>query len=555
MSSAWARSGNRKCAERAEEILKDFEDKYRAGELEEPPGLVTYNSVLLCLSQAKEGERAEALIRKMLEMQNPCGKDVRPDIISFNTCVNAFARAGDPRKAEEILESMYKEYTKTHDASIAPTVETFSTVLTAWLKSKEPTAAERAEAILRTMQKLHKAGILEVEPNSIAFNIVLTAWFQSNDRYAPRRAEMLLTEMEDLYDAGSKVVKPDAMAYEHCIEGYANRRNARKAEDVLERRHTQSLSAAHGGGGNLHAKPTLRSYNKVLGSYKRDINKDAAQRADSLCRRLLERHDAGIVDFPPDSLSVQLVLEAWYNAASYDRAAGKRARSFVQDLQKSKSSPMISMGSEAHNKLIEIFVKLIDAESADEYFRKVCNDSIQQKESASLKLDVSSLNKVLGVWRKSNSKEAGERIEALLTLVKENPQLGIQPNLASYKIFLNCLEDNPSLWSASQADATLEEMEKIASVEAKKPNAQDYTQILRIWSKIKDKSSYKHAEQVFQKMKDQFDAGHVHCTPTIASYHALINCWSVSEEADANERIRQLRAQMAEIKHQRESTR
>ena len=83
-----------------------------------------------------------------------------------------------------------------------PNTISFNSVISAWAKSGERGAAQRAESILKRMQELHEAGNPDVKPNTISFNSVISAWANSGERGAAERAEAILKRMQELHEAG-----------------------------------------------------------------------------------------------------------------------------------------------------------------------------------------------------------------------------------------------------------------------------------------------------------------------------------------------------------------
>jgi hypothetical protein len=57
---------------------------------------------------------------------------------------------------------------------------------------REGRAPYKAEALLQKMQDLYESGNHDVKPNTISFSSVITAWARSNDKVAAERAEVIL---------------------------------------------------------------------------------------------------------------------------------------------------------------------------------------------------------------------------------------------------------------------------------------------------------------------------------------------------------------------------
>ena len=553
--AAWTKSGSPECGDRAEEILRDFEELYQAGRIQDAPNRVTYNSVLACLAKAKKAERAERLLQIMKKEETMHGENIKPDRVSYNIVINAHAEAKNPRRAEALLENMYQEHSALggEHSHLEPSVTTFSTVLKAWLKSGEAHAAVRADAIFRTMQNLHDARILNVAPNAIAYNIMLSCWCQSKHPQAPFQALAMLKRMEVLFNGGNSFVRPDEHSYDSVIKALANRFLIQQADETLERMHIHSLPTAMGGMGNIRAKPLARSYKRVLGACSRWNDPDAAERAVSLWNRWQERFEKGLVEEAPAEVAMHLVLNTFLNAARHNSNAGRLAKAFLDNaIEKYDTGDTNLMPRlKAHITLIEIFAKLDDAASAHDHFMRICNCSLEDNHS-NLIPSIELLNLVLGAWRSSGSPNAALSAEALLQKAQELAQAGVinwKPNLASYRAYLNCLEEHPSWLGGIKASATLEEMAKLPvldeTTEKFNLGARDYVQVVRIWSKIADPEAVLVADAVFQRMLNLYNAGEDAYLPSSSAFHLIINAWTRSKNSASVDRINQLQEQLS----------
>jgi len=56
---------------------------------------------------------------------------------------------------------------------VKPDTVSFTSVIDAWAKSKDPDAPQRAEIVLNRMQELFKSGYPDMKPNTVSFNSVL----------------------------------------------------------------------------------------------------------------------------------------------------------------------------------------------------------------------------------------------------------------------------------------------------------------------------------------------------------------------------------------------
>ncbi|CAB9499126.1 Pentatricopeptide repeat-containing protein [Seminavis robusta] len=557
--AAWARSGDSTCGDRAMKLLEDLEQQYQAGTVKDPPDAFTYNSVLACLAQAGKAEQADALLRHMKQTQRANGVDISPDTMTYNTVMDAYGTVKNPQRAEEILEDMYKEFTEMQSRKhayirVRPDVQSFTTVLTAWHNSGHPQAAERAEAILKTMHNVNDAGVLPVAPTNPAYNVVLATWSRTQQKQAPFRALDILDTMEELFSKGSATVRPDALAYNNVIRSFANNNLAYQAEQILERQHVQSTPAAQGGGGNPLAKPDKQIYQRVLGSYSRLNNHDAAERAEALYNRWQSRFESGSAVSPPDDVSAKIVCTAWANATRHDQRAKGRLQRFLNQVRGTQLPATTGRsclngedGASAHDAVLEAFVSLKDARSAHDFFLNMCNDFQEGEESS--KPDQANLNRVLTLWRISKNQEAPKMILELVDKINELSaanQIDWTPSIQSYRIYFNCLEDMRSMDAAMKAQLLFLNLERASddadNSSAVRLEARDYIQLVRIWTKVADnvEDSMVLADAAFERLTHRF-------TPSAATYDLLIKGWQRSSHPTAAARLADLQAEKAII--------
>ena len=85
--------------------------------------------------------------------------------------------------------------------SLKPESLDFNIVLEAWANSDSPRGAERADAIVEHMKKLHDMGHLDVQPTGETYVILFRCWEKSGHPLAKDRMESIKTEIEAI-DAG-----------------------------------------------------------------------------------------------------------------------------------------------------------------------------------------------------------------------------------------------------------------------------------------------------------------------------------------------------------------
>jgi pentatricopeptide repeat protein len=102
------------------------------------------------------------------------------------------------------------------------------------LKSHEPAAAHRAEAILRHMERRFDSGESKVQPDAASYNNVIHAWSMSSEEEATQRAESVFRRMELAYAKGNQKAHPDLISYNSMINLWSKSRHPEAGERAME---------------------------------------------------------------------------------------------------------------------------------------------------------------------------------------------------------------------------------------------------------------------------------------------------------------------------------
>ena len=241
--SAYAKLGTPEAALKADSLLHQMIELFNLGMESAKPNVISFSNVTQCHAQLGNGEKSEEWLRKLQDLyhahQDP---DWKPDLAIYNTVVQSWAISGQPQKAEDFLHTMVmddetvkndRKSPNDLDQSVQPNSQTFNIVLSAWAKTGE---AERAEAILMEMHKLHVENDFDTRPTVVSYNTVLDSYAQKTNRIvnankknknknkhikndhqgedAPWiRAEAILNHMIDLCRGGDHSLKPTARTW------------------------------------------------------------------------------------------------------------------------------------------------------------------------------------------------------------------------------------------------------------------------------------------------------------------------------------------------------
>jgi hypothetical protein len=107
------------------------------------------------------------------------------------------------------------------------------------------------------MEELTNAGVYDVMPDLICWNTAIGAIAHSNDPTAAERAQALLDKMEDLFSVNNEaLVRPDGITYSYVIGAWL-KRNDDKGTKMANRLLEKFFSLADEDDSTLVAAPVL----------------------------------------------------------------------------------------------------------------------------------------------------------------------------------------------------------------------------------------------------------------------------------------------------------
>ena len=297
--------------DKAENLLDEMWNLYKAGNLAVKPTTFTYNVVIKVWAASRNrqgGERAEALLREMQQLNDAGDGTVTPDLFTFTSCMAAWSNMGTPQgaeKAEALFRQMQAMY-EAGDDSLKPDRIAYTALLTALSRSGDQKAGDRAEAILKEMQDLHDKGDKDVKPDTVSHNMVIKAFIHShyvNRAERAERADAMLAFMEQKFAAGNENIKPNHFSFTDVITAWSRceeiAQAGDRAEDVLNR--MEAFYQA----GNDDARPGRHAYNGVIAAHVRSGAESAAAKAESVLERMEKLEDGSIV---PNEISFNMII-------------------------------------------------------------------------------------------------------------------------------------------------------------------------------------------------------------------------------------------------------
>ena len=288
------KKGNKiKCAKRAEELLEEMMHRTAASEINVEPDSRTWGGVIHAWAQCghpSAADNAQRILDKMQAMYDSGEINVQPNVVCFTTVMRAWSncRRDDALdKAEGILISMENRFEETQDETLRPNAVSYVTMIDAFVRQDEATAAQRAQLTVDRMVRLYAKGKGHIRPSRMVYNALINAWSRSGESGAALKAEQILQWMETQYRAGDDLVKPDEVTFCGVLNAWANmaeQGGAERAQQILD--HVESLSVEERG-----FQQTVYCHNIVIKAWARSGAPDAVEKTEELLDRLEARED------------------------------------------------------------------------------------------------------------------------------------------------------------------------------------------------------------------------------------------------------------------------
>jgi hypothetical protein len=354
-----------------------------------------------------------------------------------------------------------------------PDAVSFGTVVACWASSgMKVHAVERAEALADQMRRCGLA------PNAVVWNSVMSAWVKSRDPRAVGRTAEILALMEAAAagrqdDVGEEAY-PDLVSYNthlHALSIHASpsNDNAERADQLL-RRMEEGIRLQTAAAGNRAAEPVdlgiapnAFSYNAVIDAYARS---NQGMMAAHALRRLVRRRDVDGLE--PDAFSFNRVLAALAAGATAAAAAtaspaarekverqvdvAEKLLWYMDDTHASGVHARARPDAASFATVIHAHAKLANPERAQRLLDAMKDDSRRPW----LKPTTYCYNAVISAWAASGGGlVAARRAEALL---EEMQAAGLAPNSHTYNAVLKCWAASGTRCCGKKAELYLERM-------------------------------------------------------------------------------------------------
>ncbi|KAG7342234.1 PPR: pentatricopeptide repeat domain containing protein [Nitzschia inconspicua] len=281
--TAWSNSGDVELASRAEALIEEMESSTDGAP---SPTKYEYNTLLSCYAWSTlrdKGERALALLRKM-KLSSLQNESTAPDTVSYNsvaTCLVKSKQPEAPLKVEALLDELNRLYQETGDPSLKPSIRSYSICFEAWAKSEIPEAADKILEWLYRLQDDFEAGRSDIAPGKWAYNAYLEALAKQRQPSIADEAERILKLLEERSEqfGGSALLRPDVLTYTNALHCIA----LSEAKDSFQRAYAILVKMEDGNG---DVRPNEYTYNVLVNCVAKSKLPNKAKIAASLLKRM-----------------------------------------------------------------------------------------------------------------------------------------------------------------------------------------------------------------------------------------------------------------------------
>jgi hypothetical protein len=490
------------------------------------PDTLCYNIVIKSWSRHRRGrEAAEHADRILEEMKESSVEHYRPDVVTYGSTCFLFFQASYIPLFPKSLTLFF----------------TFLAVISAWASSgMKAHAINRAEKLLREIEESDYLGT-----NTVILNSVMSAWVKAKNPAAVDRTEEILRQMEL-----STHARPDLISYNtylHALSMHASPKRpdlAYRAELLLQKMEHDFED------GIIPFGPNVFSYNLVLEAICR-VPQDSrvVMRAASVLRSLIQKED---VD--PDTFSFNQVLSLLSKSSTKASNVEDLFR-YMDQSYKNGTHLYARPDDMSFYAVISAYTRSGDRGSAENAERLLNEMKVRAANGEEhLKPTRFCYNAAIDGWAKSGEGTYGARkAETILQEMQDHRDAGdfdLAPNIVTFNAVLSAWARSGTRCCGYQAEKYLNQMWQLYNAgNAKvKPNDFSYNTVINAISKSKHEGKGQKALRILRRMDKLYQAGITEARPNEITYTAVINSCAFPSVPDLRIRRKALDTAMFTLK-------
>ena len=434
---------------------------------------------------------------------------------------------------------------------IKPDLVSLNTVLAIYSKNsslKRKQIAKRADVLRREWEDLHKRGLVEDNTDRISLNTVMSAFVRAGSISDARRIfGVLRARYQETKD---EAIKPDAVSYGTMLRGYSSQGRAQDAEDLFQNMkkdgppptvecfnellysfaksplpgRAEEFLKVWSDDADEVVRPNIRSYNTVLHALSKNQDPSSILRAERLLNRMPARDATSYTTY----INLCCRLPGHMALDATDRA-----------LQKASRDNDITMDSSF---IANVLYSLSSCDDRDTL--PYAESLVERLVNSGQQPNILVYNALLHCWAKSGDRDAGNRANAILAKIREDPSL--KPDIKTYtNVLASFTARDPE--DIRKAEDIVAQMER----EGPKPTTQTYTTLIQNYARSRLPFKAVKAAEVLTRMKE---SGISDAQPSIVTYNAVLNAAEYTDGSDFNVREEALKVACIAFDEIRNST-
>lgn len=473
------------------------------------PGRKYYMRLLNAYANSRDdkaGILAEGILRHMIKIGE------MPDTVCYNIAMKAWTKAKRGRESAEHADRIFEEMQAPKD------VVTYSTVISGWSASgMRSHAVVRAEELLREIEAAPG-----LEPNTVVLNSIMSAWVKSKNPAAVNRTTELLEYMEYSRNAPADLVSYNTHLHALSIHSHKEPDYAQRAHDLL------ALLESKYERGEIRFQPNLFSYNTVIEAWCRSQAPEAAWNAVKLLRSFISNDSK----YEPDTFSFNQVFAALSRSSkSGSTQLAEHLLDYMEIAYKNGVFKNAKADLVTYTSIIAMLARSGESDAA-ERGEKLLNRLKEHYESGKTYLKPTRVvyNAVIDAWAKSGRGTFGARkAEALLKEMEEMYAKGdasLAPTVVTYNAILNSWASSGTLCAGHMAVKYLDRMTMLNGTKGEieiRPNDRTFNAVINAIAKSDSEAKAQKSLRVLRRMDKLYQSGYKGAKPNAVIYNSVLN--------------------------------
>ncbi|KAL3925655.1 MAG: hypothetical protein SGILL_000258 [Bacillariaceae sp.] len=218
---AWKKSYQPDAATHAVEALEKMHHLWEGGDTSTPPKNVYYNMAINKLAKNRRDVDARKAMSVFRLLQS--SKFCAPDIISYTSVIECLSKSKDPSAAEQSLElfnEVLQLYQEKEDAELMPNLRTYTMAILSLTKNPTIENVVQARDLLSQLEeRFEETGDPSLKPNTYPYNYVLNCAASCVGNAGEKLKAFHIATQTYNHLRKSEDIEPDSYTYSFWIKG------------------------------------------------------------------------------------------------------------------------------------------------------------------------------------------------------------------------------------------------------------------------------------------------------------------------------------------------